>query len=137
MPSVKGVVVTHGQLGGALVDAAEEITGVTGALLSLSNQGVGPADLRQSIVEAMGDDPTVVFVDLASGSCGFAANTAMRGNSSVAVVTGVSLPMLIEFLFHRDMELQELSQRLVDKGRGNIKAVSKNLSDDGVSPLPD
>ena len=137
MPELDGVVVTHGQLGEALVAAAEEITGVTGALKALSNQGVGPGDLSRQVEEAVRDGPTVVFVDLASGSCGFAANTAMRACSSVAVVTGVSLPMLIEFLFHRDLGVSELADRLVDKGRANITAVSTDRCDDGARSVPD
>ncbi len=137
MPELDGVVLTHGRLAEALVEAAEKITGVTGALRALSNQGVGPADLRRSVAEAVGDRPAVVFVDLASGSCGFAANTAMRTCSCVAVVTGVSLPMLIEFLFHRDLDLSELADRLVDKGRANITAVSTDSCDDDARPVPD
>lgn len=132
MSAVKGVVVTHGRLGEALVQAAEEITGLTGTLQALSNQGVSPADLKLIVREALGDGPAVVFVDLAGGSCGFAANTAIRDCSSAAVVTGVSLPMLIEFLFHRDLKLSELVERLVDKGRQNITAVSTDQGDDGA-----
>ena len=124
MPDARGVVVAHARLAEALVEAAEAITGITGALLALSNQSVGPADLKLNVSEAIGEGPAVIFVDLASGSCGFAANTAMRACPSVAVVTGVSLPMLIEFLFHRDMEPAELAGRLIEKGRGNITAVS-------------
>ncbi len=131
MPSVKGIVVAHGRLSEALVEAAEEITGMNAALVPLSNQGVSPADLKLNLAEAIGAGPAVVFVDLASGSCGFAASTALRSCSSVSVVTGVSLPMLIEFLFHRDLELPELVGRLVDKGRGNISAVSSDRRDDG------
>ncbi len=124
MPDAKGVVVAHGRIAEALVKAAEEITGITGAIRALSNRSVGPEDLKLKVTEAIGDGPAVVFVDLASGSCGFAANLAIRDCSSVAVVTGVSLPMLIDFLFHRDMELPELAGRLVRKGRSNMNAVS-------------
>jgi len=137
VPDVRGVVVTHGRLGQALIEAAEEITGIVGALKPLSNRGVGPVELKLSVAEAMGAEPTVVFVDLASGSCGFAANTAIRDCKSAVVVTGVSLPMLIEFLFHRDLELPQLADRLVDKGRGNITAVSTDRCDDGASPVSD
>jgi mannose PTS system EIIA component len=137
VPELDGVVLTHGRLAEALVDAAEEITGVTGALRALSNQGVSPAVLRRNVAEAVGDGPAVVFVDLASGSCGFAANTAMRTCPCVAVVTGVSLPMLIEFLFHRDLDLSELSDRLVNKGRANITVVCTDRWDDGARSVPD
>jgi len=134
---LQGVVVTHGRLGEALVEAAEEITGVTGALVALSNRGVGPLDLKRKLDEAVGDDPAVVFVDLASGSCGFAASTAARNRESLTVVTGVSLPILIDFLFHRDLPLAELADRLVEKGRANITAVSSEKCDDGARSVSD
>jgi mannose/fructose-specific phosphotransferase system component IIA len=137
VPELNGVVVTHGRLGEALVEAAEEITGVTGALAALSNRGVGPLDLKRKLEEAVGDGPAVVFVDLASGSCGFAANAAGRARGSLTVVTGVSLPILIDFLFHRDLPISELSDRLVEKGRANITAVSPNKCDDGARPVSD
>lgn len=137
MPELVGVVLTHGRLAEALVEAAEEITGCSGALRALSNRGIGPADLSRQVEEAVGDGPAVVFVDLASGSCGFAANMAMRTCSSVAVVTGVSLPMLIEFLFHRELNLSQLADRLVDKGRANITTVSADRCDDGARPVSD
>ena len=137
MPPVRGIVVTHGNLGDALVEAAEEISGVLGALTALSNRGVNPATLRENVVEAIGQGPAVVFVDLGSGSCGFAARTAARTCGSAAVVTGVSLPMLIDFLFNRDRDPFELAARLVDKGRSSINSVHSRMPDDDTRPVSD
>lgn len=130
MGLVHGIVVTHGRLGEALVEAAEEITGIPDALTPLSNRGVNPESLRQKVVDEIGEGPAVVFVDLGSGSCGFAANTAARACRSAAVVTGVSLPMLIDFLFNRERDLFELADRLVLKGRSSINSVSPQRPDD-------
>lgn len=129
MTQALGVVVTHGSLGEALVEAAEEITGIGDALVPLSNRGTSPETLRQMVQDAVGDGPAVVFVDLGSGSCGFAANMAARTCRSAAVVTGVSLPMLIDFLFNRTLAPRELSERLVAKGRSAINNVSASKSD--------
>ena len=130
MSLVHGIVVTHGRLGEALVEAAEEITGIAEALTALSNQGVNPKSLRKNVEDAIGEGPALVFVDLGSGSCGFAANTAARACRSTAVVTGVSLPMLIDFLFNRELDPFELAERLVLKGRASINSVSPHRSDD-------
>lgn len=123
MAQALGVVVTHGSLGEALVEAAQEITGIDDGLVPLSNRGASPETLRQMVEDAVGDGPAVVFVDLGSGSCGFAANMAARTCRSASVVTGVSLPMLIDFLFNRSLDPGELSQRLVAKGRSAINSV--------------
>lgn len=122
-PSTVGVLVTHARLGEAMIEAAEEISGERGALVAVSNRGATPETLRERVAAAVGDGPAVVFVDLAAGSCGFAGRAAARTCGRATVVTGVSLPMLIDFLFHRDLGLAELTARLVEKGRANITAV--------------
>ena len=66
------MVVCHGRLARALVDAAEQISGVTGALVPVSNTGCDRGTLEERVAEAVGSGPAVVFVDLASGSCLFA-----------------------------------------------------------------
>lgn len=132
-----GVIVTHARLGEALVEAAEEISGVEGALVAISNRDASPARLLERVAAAVGEGPAVVFVDLASGSCGFAARAAVRTCGASVIVTGVSLPILLDFLFHRDLPLAELADRLVDKGRSNITAAGPSSRDDAARAVPD
>jgi len=47
--ALRGVVVCHGRLAGALVDAAEQISGVTGALLAVSNTGCDRGTLEERV----------------------------------------------------------------------------------------
>jgi mannose/fructose-specific phosphotransferase system component IIA len=68
-----------------------------------------------------GSDPAIVFADLRTGSCGIAAAYCCRNGERRAVVCGVNLPMLLDFVFHRDLPLDELVERLVDKGRDAIR----------------
>ena len=134
---VRGVIVTHARLGEALVEAAEEVSGVHGALAAVSNRSCTPARLRQQVIEAAAGGPTVLFVDLAAGSCGFASRAAASTRGDVAVVTGVSLPMLIDFLFHRHLPVSELAARLVEKGRANITSAEPPAHDDAARSVPD
>lgn len=117
---VKGVVVAHADLAEALVRTVERIAGVSGALVALSNQGRGPEEMRRAVATACGEGPAVVFTDLASGSCALAGRFVAAGRGGVAVVTGANLPMLLDFVFHRDMELGSLARRLVLKGREGV-----------------
>jgi mannose/fructose-specific phosphotransferase system component IIA len=119
----RGIVVGHGEMARGLVDAVRRIAGDAAAdLAAVSNEGKGPQDLRAELDAAAGPGPTIVFVDLESGSCGVAASYACRDASRRAVVCGVNLPMLLDFVFHRDLPLDELIVRLVERGRAAIRS---------------
>ena len=111
-----GVVVGHGAVAQALVGAAEEISGVRGALIPVSNAGAGREALETRVVEAVGANRAIVFVDLPSGSCLFAAMRGLAARDNVRVVTGVNLGMLLNFLFHREQEIAEVARRAAEAG---------------------
>lgn len=123
-PGVRGVVVGHGGMAQGLVDAARRIAGgPADVLVAVSNEGLSPADLQKALEGHVGTGPAVVFVDLLSGSCALAALVTARGANHRAVVCGVNLPILLDFVFHQDMPLEELVPRLVGKGREGIRAL--------------
>ncbi len=108
---LRGVVVCHAGLAAALVEAVNQITGLADALVSVSNEGCDRNSLRDRIAEAIGPDPAVVFVDLPTGSCMMAALRELREAHEASIVTGVNLPMLLEFVFHRDSTPEEAAAR--------------------------
>ena len=118
---LRGVVVCHGRLAAALVDAAEGITGVKGALLPVSNADCDRGTLETRILEAVADKPSIVFVDLASGSCLIATLARLRGRPAVKAVTGVNLAMLVDFVFHRDETPEAAADRAVETACRAIK----------------
>jgi mannose PTS system EIIA component len=118
---LRGVVVCHGRLAGALVDAAEQISGVTGALQAVSNTGCDRGTLEERVAAAVGSGPALVFVDLSSGSCLFAVLNRLRANASAKVVTGVNLAMLVDFVFHRESPLEEAAARAAVAGGKAIR----------------
>ena len=119
---VKGVVVGHGEMPQGLVDAVRHIAGDSAAdLVAVSNAGKSPAQLTEELNAAAGSGPVVVFTDLQSGSCGIAAAYSCRDRERRAVICGVNLPMLLDFVFHRDLPVRELADRLVEKGREAIQ----------------
>ncbi len=119
---VRGVVVAHAELAQALVSAVETISGVRGALRAVSNEGLGPEELAEVIGEAAAGGETILFVDLAGGSCGLAGLQHVRESRGCAWVAGVNLPMLLDFVFHREMPIATLVPRLVRKGQAGQRA---------------
>ena len=118
---LRGVVVCHGRLAGALVEAAEQISGVTGALTAVSNTGCDRGALEERVAEAVGTGPAVVFVDLSSGSCLFAVLNRLKAGAIAKTVTGVNLAMLVDFVFHRTLPLDEAAARAAIAGGKAIR----------------
>jgi len=118
---LRGVVVCHGPLAGALVQAAEQISGLGGVLIPVSNTGCDRDALEDRILAAVDRHPAVVFVDLASGSCLVAVLKRLRGEQLVKVVTGVNLAMLVDFVFHRSLSPAEAATRAAAAGEKSIR----------------
>ncbi|HKH82084.1 MAG TPA: hypothetical protein VKA25_00220 [Gemmatimonadales bacterium] len=118
---LRGVVVCHGPLAGALVQAAEQISGLSDVLVPVSNTGCDRDALEDRIIAAVDEHPAVVFVDLASGSCLIAVLKRLRTEQQVKVVTGVNLAMLVDFVFHRSLSPQEAAERAALAGEKSIR----------------
>jgi mannose/fructose-specific phosphotransferase system component IIA len=118
---LRGVVVCHGSMAGALVQASEQISGVEAALIPVSNTGCDRDTLEQRVLAAVDGRPAVVFVDLSSGSCLFAVLNRLKSENSVKVVTGVNLAMLVDFVFHRTLSPAEAAARAVTTGQASIR----------------
>ena len=119
------LLVTHGALGQELVLTVEAILGRQSDVISLSNSGLSADALRTAIEECMlgvpAAQPIVLFTDLAAGSCGIASRRVDVADRPVRRLTGVNLPMLLEFFHYRDtMPLDELTARLETKGKAGI-----------------
>ena len=121
--SARGVVVGHGGMATGMVDAVRRIAGVgEDVLIPLSNEGKGPDALRGDLDRLIEGGPVVVFTDMHAGSCAVAARVACRSGGQRAVVCGVNLPMLLDFVFNREIPLDQLVPRLVNHGRAAVTA---------------
>ena len=119
---VRGVVLAHASLAEGLVASVRAISGIgEEALTALSNEGCGPETLQARVDAALpGEGPAIVFTDLGSGSCAFTARRIALERPGTGIVTGVNLAILLDFVFHREMPLPELMERLVEKGRAGV-----------------
>jgi mannose/fructose-specific phosphotransferase system component IIA len=118
---LRGVVVCHGGLAKALVEAAESISGIIGVLQPVSNSGCDRDALERRVDEAVDGKPSVVFVDLASGSCLFAVLKRLRAMPDIKVVTGVNLAMLVDFVFHTSLTPDAAAERAIAAGSKAIR----------------
>ena len=118
---LRGVIVSHAAVAEALLAAVAAITGVSDALVAVSNDGCDSGALAERLARAIDDKPAVLFVDLPGGSCLTSAVRLAKGKTDVAVITGVNLAMLLDFVFHRDLSPAEAARRAADAGTRAIR----------------
>jgi len=120
---LRGVVFTHAGLSESFVRAVSEITGDSEALVAVSNCDLGMDGMCDAVTQVIQNPPVVVFVDLPGGSCFQAVLTVARERDDVAVVTGVNLPMLLDFVFNRDVSPKQAAERAISVGLQAIRAM--------------
>jgi len=119
------LLVTHGVLGDELVRTVGAILGPQTDTITISNSGLSSDALTTAIEnrlsEIPSDAPVVLFTDLAAGSCGIASRRIAPSERPFRRITGVNLPMLLEFFHYRDtLSLDELLPRMEAKGKAGI-----------------
>ncbi len=120
-PSVRGLIIAHSSLAAGLAAAVRQISGIGDDVLqTVSNDGQGPDALLHTVRNIAGEAPVILFTDLPSGSCAFTARKIAMERPETGIVCGVNLPVLLDFVFHRELPLPDLVDRLVEKGRGGI-----------------
>lgn len=119
---LKGVVVAHAGLAAAMIGAVEQIAGPVTGLVPVSNADCDRGTLEEKIMAAVGEGPAIVFIDMPSGSCLFAAMRRLSATDGVRVVTGVNLAMLLEFVFHRDGTPDVVAEHVAEVGARAVAA---------------
>ena len=118
------VLVTHAGLAGALKSAAEMIVGSIDMCASVE---VVPGEHADEImarvvsaVEAVSADGAIIMTDLFGGTPSNMAMSFLK-EGRIEVLTGVNLPMLIEFCSKRGrMSVADLASELLRSGREGI-----------------
>jgi len=125
--SVGMLLITHGQVGRALVDTAASTLGfcpLDTAVLSIapdSNPDLVVEKARYLAQQLDDGDGVLVLTDIYGST---PANIACRLLEAhrVAVVAGVNLPMLIRLFNYPRLSLEELAHKAVSGGRDGIRA---------------
>jgi PTS system mannose-specific IIA component len=122
------LVVAHGTLADALLEAVQGILGKQSGCRAISNAGLGLKSLTENVNKAVSelaeDFNVVVFVDMPGGSCHHVCQELVKVRGDVKVVTGVNLMMLLEFFVRRDRhDIIELVGLLKEKGCRAIRSI--------------
>ena len=132
------VIVSHGDLGQALIRAAEMICGPAERVFAVSLlPGEAPEGFGDKLAEALRPiegEETLVLVDFFGGTpYNVSAHELQRPN--VECVTGANLPMLLELITARDvapcgpeeLSLSELAASIAQAGQDSIRNLGPML----------
>lgn len=121
---VKIILVTHGNLGDALLETASAICCCcdTKKVLSFSVSGkVNLEDIENNIKGSFGENGTLILVDTFGGTSSNIALKCVLDRNDVAVICGVNLNMLLAALNNQaKMNLEELSTKVITDGKKAI-----------------
>ena len=123
---IGGIVLTHGEIGSALIGATESILGQVNNIHAISTTELSLQDintrLKQIIATQNWQNGTIVMVSLMGGSCWNSALFLARQLPKIEVVSGVNLTMLISFLSKRDRySLSKLAEIIREDGIRGIE----------------
>jgi PTS system mannose-specific IIA component len=125
MKRVAGVIVTHGQLAGELLAAAEMIIGPISHIAAVSigwHDDVDAArdEVQRAITRVSQQAGVLLLTDMFGGTPTNIASMFLE-EGSVEVITGVNLPMVIKLATATtDDSLAETARKICDQGRQGI-----------------
>jgi mannose/fructose-specific phosphotransferase system component IIA len=104
----KLLIVTHGDLGDAVIGVARKIIGNIDeeTVFTLSNEGLSTAELSEkirSITSKYTDSFFVIATDFPGGSCFIAARKTSSSDRNTATVSGVNISMVLSFLTKKEL----------------------------------
>lgn len=126
------LVVTHGEFGAYLVEAAESIVGQQGRgvrAVSISARLSVPEireRIRRAVRELSGVDGLLLFTDMPGGTPGNLSFPLVKDLPRVEMVSGVNLYMLVAAFSHRERcGLPELLEKVIADGQRSIRDIRR------------
>lgn len=124
------IVVTHGEFGAYLVEAAEAIVGQQARgvrVIAISSRLSVPEireRIKKAITELQSPDGLILFSDMPGGTPGNLSFPLLKEAPRVEMVSGINLYMLVSAFSHRgDMSLENLVQKVIADGQKSIRDI--------------
>ncbi|MBD3180106.1 MAG: hypothetical protein GF417_11235 [Candidatus Latescibacteria bacterium] len=119
-----GIIITHGTLAEQLKETVNLVLGRVDDLFPVSSGDLSDSDIVEEIkriITGSGGRRVVMFVDYCGGSCFNNCFRAVKGLENVVIISGVNLPVLLDFATKREiMDFDEMIDHLVKRGRESI-----------------
>lgn len=136
------ILMSHGHLAEELHRSAQMIMGEIDGLFTVSmleSDGLdGTREKLRTVLDQVRDEAEVIVAaDLLSGTPCNVAVQAMYERPGLRVITGLNLPMTIEYAAADMEDVDELAQYLWEVGRSGVMLVEKPQPSDGEEGYED
>ncbi|SHJ67269.1 PTS system, mannose-specific IIA component [Dethiosulfatibacter aminovorans DSM 17477] len=120
----KTIIMTHGDFGKELLKSVEMIVGKLEDACAISlKPGDSPEELKKRLLEAMkGAEQVMVFTDMYGGTP-FNVSVDVLQNRYFHLVTGVNMPMLLDYFMKDEVDIDEL----VEASKNTLVFVNKEM----------
>jgi PTS system mannose-specific IIA component len=132
MKKIGGVIVTHGQVAGELVAAAETIVGAQSHITSVSigwhdDVEIAKDEIARAIKKVSQGAGVLLLTDMFGGTPTNISAMFIKQNE-VEIVTGVNLSMVIKLASqNKEMNLDEMAKQVEEQGKQAIYRTSELL----------
>ncbi len=122
----QGIVIAHGPLGAAFIEATKSIMGTDEELYSLSVTEMSAQEIHSRLSSYVDDPPKdvdgiMILSCLRGGSSWNVSAAVSRDKPHVRLVSGCNLMMMLSFMTHRDaMSLDELEQKITQDAKTGV-----------------
>ncbi len=130
---IKGLIITHGELGKAIIDVADSILEQKSDIeifpFEWDEDGTIIEKKIRAFLNKNKDSGIIIFTDMFGGS---PANLSLRFNRpNVEIITGINLPGILKFLTYKEKKIsfKELLNIVRDGARDGISIISEYLGD--------
>ena len=132
MKKIGGVIVSHGQVAGELLAAAETIVGVQSHITAVSigwhdDVELAKDEISRAVKSVSDGNGVLLLTDMFGGTPTNISAMFLKENE-IEIVTGVNLPMIIKLSTQtQEMTLQEMAKLVEAQGKQAIYRTSELL----------
>jgi len=125
MKKIGGVIVTHGQVAGELLAAAETIVGVQSHIAAVSigwhdDVELAKDEIARAIKKVSDGAGVLLLTDMFGGTPTNISAMFLR-EDEIEIVTGVNLPMIVKLASqNRETTLDEMAKQVEEQGKESI-----------------
>jgi PTS system mannose-specific IIA component len=125
MNKIGGVIVTHGQVAGELLAAAETIVGVQNHIAAVSigwhdDVEIAKDEIARAITKVSAGAGVLLLTDMFGGTPTNISAMFIK-DGEIEIVTGVNLPMVVKLASqNRESTLDEMAKQVEEQGKESI-----------------